>query len=540
MVDIRPGDRFSEKHPLESIAMNILGIDLGTTNSVVCEYKNGTKTIVKIEGRDTIPSVIHIDGGTIEVGQKAKRKILIKPEKTISSMKRCMGTRDVVNISGRDYDAVDAAGMLLSYIKEQTEKEIGGTVRDVVVTVPAYFDEQQKKETRTAAENAGLNVLRLLPEPTAAAIAYGLDKEKNQTLMVFDLGGGTFDISILEVNNNEFTVKAVGGDSKLGGDDFDNALVEYIFDWIDENFARDLRGDATVRLKIKEEAERAKIELTDSRSTDILVPGVGSGMDVEIPNFTRKQFRKIVEPLLDRIVGEIDVVFNESGLSLDDINRIVLVGGGSKNPIVQDLLKEHYREGFRADDMDTFVARGAAIVCAGLSVPAEFVEKDDNLPTDLIFKDVISHSLGVGMVTSDGDPIFIPILKKNEQYPARAATLGFRIHQEQEELEMKVYRGEDALPENNTRLGKLSLWISPEYKGVDMSLAVGCIFELDDNGILRFTAVEMPVTPEMSGEIKTLVDEGLETGIVSAESIDRFLLKYNLREEKVSIGHGVL
>lgn len=520
--------------------MKIIGIDLGTTNSVICCYRRGEPIIVKIDGKATVPSVVYISDDKIEVGDKAKRKALIHPNFVLSSMKRLIGTKHKIKINKNNYKPTDAAYHILSYIKNQTENALNDVVRDVVITVPAYFNEAQRKETKKAAERSGLKVLRLLPEPTAAAIAYGLQREKDQTILVFDLGGGTFDVSILEVKNNEFIVKAIDGNSQLGGDDFDNAVVEYLNSWIEDNTGQSARGIHIAQQKLKEEAERAKIELSQSKSTGINIPSILAGVDIEIDKFTRKDFEGLIQPYLNEIANKTNDVIKKSGLAVDDINRIVLVGGSSKIPVIQRLLTENIKQPYIADNMDTIVAQGAAIVCASLMSPTEMKGEEKPLPVVLVWKDVIPHSLGIDMQHGK-ELIFSPILKRNSHYPCEAASLGQRQHKWHEEIRMTVYRGEDKKPSNNTKLGELVMQISPQFRGKDIEVVIGCIFELDKNGLLTFTAVEMPVTSENIEDIKTIgMEHELNDGIVTYSSMESIIQKHNFTTEKIEIRGGLI
>ena len=519
--------------------MSIIGIDLGTTNSVVCEYKKGMTHILKIDGKDSVPSVVFIDNDTVEVGNKAKRRVLIHPELTLSSMKRQLGSKYSKKIQGKTYSPVDVSYHVLSYIKMNAEKLIGSPIDAAVITVPAYFNDQQRKETREASEKAGLRVLRLIPEPTAAAIAYGLDKEKDQHILVFDLGGGTFDVSILEVNNNNFIVKAVDGNNQLGGDDFDNEIVEYLNKWIENNSNKSARKNSIAQQKLKEEAERIKMDLSYSKSTEINIPGILEGIDIDIEKFTRKEFKELLSPYLDEIVKKTNDVMINAGYTIDEINRIVMVGGSSKNPMIQELIKDHFKQPYRADNMDTYVARGAAIVCASLFSPIE--NETRNVPIDLNFSDVISHSLGVGMLDGQSKKrVFVPILKRNEKYPAKAAVLGMRDEKWQETVRIVVYRGEDRNPSNNTKLGELKIDISTEYRGIDSAVFFASILELDKDGILTFTAVEMPRDDNNQYDIEHLLDEFIQHQMLTHDQVHSMIQKYHFKSEKIEISKGIL
>jgi len=519
--------------------MAIIGIDLGTTNSVVCEYKKGLTHIIKIDGKDTIPSVVFFDNNNVEIGDKAKRRVLIHPDLTLCSMKRHIGTKHSQKIQGKKYTPFDSAFYILKYIKDNVEKNIGESITDAVITVPAYFNDQQRKDTREAAEKAGYKVLRLVPEPTAAAIAYGLDKEKDQMILVFDLGGGTFDVSILEVHSNNFTVKAVDGNSQLGGDDFDNKIVEFLNKWVEETSGKSIRGDICAQQKLKEEAEKIKIDLSQSKYTEIVIPDIVKGVSIDIEKFTRKEFKNLIQPYINDMIKKTKDVINSADISVDDVNRIVMVGGSSKNPIIQEMLTENFKQPYRADDMDTYVAQGAAIVCASLLSPVD--QENKSLPVDLDFSDVISHSLGIEMLDdATKTMVFVPILKRNEKYPAKNAVIGSRMNIWQEEVRIGVFRGEEHLPQKNTRLGELKMEISPIYRGESIPLIFSCIFELDEDGILTFTAVEIPVDDTNRNEIQQIGQEHDQNQMVSYDRIKSLIDQYNFKSKKVEIIGGFL
>ncbi|ETR68227.1 MAG: DnaK9 [Candidatus Magnetoglobus multicellularis str. Araruama] len=519
--------------------MAIIGIDLGTSNSVVCEYKTGKTQIVKIDGKDTIPSIVFIDGNDVNVGDRARRRVYAHPEQTLCSMKRHIGTGYIKTIQNKKFTPVDSAYYILKYIKENSEQTLGESITHSVITIPAYFNDQQRKDTRIAAEKAGLNVLRLIPEPTAAAIAYGIDKEKDQLILVFDLGGGTFDVSILEVKNNSFTVKAVDGNSLLGGDDLDLAIVEYLNTWIENKTNESVRNFKNVQNKLKDASEKIKIELSQSKSTEIYIPGILKNVDIHIPKFSRNEFKKLIQPILDEIITKTKNVITNAGITMDDINRIVMVGGSSKNPIIQDILKDNFKQPYRADDMDTYVAQGAAIVCASLLSPVE--HEDMSLPINIDFSDVIPHTLGVEMIEKYSDRlIFVPILKRNKQYPAKAAVLGERNSINQEVFVIAVFRGEHEIPSKNFQLGELRLKISNKYIGKDMLVHVSCIFELDVDGILSFTAVEIPVDHNNQHEIDQLRNVYLKHQVISYEHMKTLLDQFHFRSEKIVIKGSLL
>ena len=511
--------------------MRPIGIDLGTANSVVCEYVRGEARTIDIEGQATVPSIVYLDGGTPEVGRKAKRRVLMKPDQVLTSTKRVIGTNWSKEIQGRHYTPVDAACFVLAYLKEQAEAALNDTIRDVVVTVPAYFNDDQRRDTKLAAEKAGLNVLRLLPEPTAAAIAYGFDRERDQVILVFDLGGGTFDVSILEVQQNDFTVKAVDGNHMLGGDDFDNVIVEYLNQWIEDNNGTSVRTDNVAQQKLKDAAEEAKIALSERLSTDLSIPT----LNVDIDRFTRKEFEALIQPYLDEMLEKTRDVIRQAGLTEEDLNRIVLVGGSSKIPVVEEQLTRHFKQPFRADDMDIYVAKGAALVCASMAAPTAEMGDMMARPVDLSFKDVIPHSLGVDFQDRESKKLFyVPILKKNTHYPCKGAALGVAIAW-QEMVRMNIYRGEEADPKKNTHLGEVTLDISRENRS-DYEVPVSAIFDLDKDGILTLTQAEMPLNTETVDDMEPLVKEAeMNNNLIPWEDAKALIDKHGFKTKTVTV-----
>ncbi|MDC8003093.1 Hsp70 family protein [Aureisphaera galaxeae] len=497
--------------------MKAIGIDLGTTNSVICEYSRGDRKILNIEGSQTVPSVIYINNGETIVGKSAKNRLLINSSQCLSSTKRNMGSDWEKEIEGTKYSAVDAARIILMYLKEQAED-----IDDVVITIPAYFEENQREQTMEAAKQAGFNVLRLLPEPTAAAISYGLNKEKDQTILVVDLGGGTFDVSILEVINNDFTVKAVDGNHQLGGDDFDLAIVKFLNDHIKEQFGKSLEKDPVAQQKLKEEAERVKIALATAKSESIFISELVPSISIEIDKFTRDQFKELIQGHLDEIVSKTNDVINQANLTKEDINRFVLVGGSCKHPLVQEVIEVHFRKPYLSDNMDTCVAEGAAILCNNLMTPTNDGSTKDIFPTagpdgnnqltteEVVIKDAVSHSLGIDMVDSINDLFFAPIIPRNTNYPCKSAIIGYSDGSlMQEKVIMSVFRGEDNNPNNNTYLGVLNNKVPRKYIG-EVQMAYVAVFELDENGILTFKSIEIPLTMDNRSLIKQLTSDRKE------------------------------
>lgn len=464
-----------------------LGIDLGTTNSVASVFRRGANETLAIDGRSALPSVVSFrDDGAVLVGQPAKARLLVDPERTVASAKRYMGdAAKRYRIGDRLLTPVDVASLVLKRLVEGARAALTEEVWDAVITVPAYFTEAQREDTKRAGEEAGLNVLRLIPEPTAAAIAYALDKEKDQTIMVYDLGGGTFDVSILEVNNNKFQVKAVGGDSRLGGDDFDQAVMT----WANEQFrsqtgidilGTDTREAKAAQQRLKEAAEVAKIDLASADHANISVPDcMGYPLDLEL---SLSQFNDLISPLLQRTVDCMQSVLRDAQITPDDIARVILVGGSTKASAVREVVAREIKDPFTSDRVDEVVSHGAAVVAANLFLPEE-----DNVPIEI--SDVTGHSLGIAMLEGGKGPVFQAVIARQSAYPCRRGILGYTVRGRQEFVIMKVFRGEDSDPQRNTHLGELSLPISPPQPD---SVPIAAIFELDADGIIHFTAVLLP------------------------------------------------
>lgn len=522
-----------------------IGIDLGTTNSVICKYVKGETEVISIEGKSTVPSVVYFnESGEIIVGEQAKKRISINPEQVISSSKREIGTNWTKTINGKTYTPVDAAKEILSYLKREAEKEIGESIKDVVITIPAYFDEDQRAATLKAATEAGLNVLILIPEPTAAAIKYGFDKEMNQCLLVIDLGGGTFDVTLLEIERNKYSVKAVDGNRTLGGDDFDNAIVDYLLKDINEQHNISLKDSPIAIQKLKEAAEKIKIELSSSNSGEIYVPSIADGINVDIDKFSRKEFKKLIDNYLEEIVLKTKNVVKDSGKSLDDINRIVLVGGSCKHPLVQEVIESNFKGTFKSDNMDTCVAEGAALVCANLLKPEDLINEDGSSakPVEIEFLNVIPHSLSVGVISEadNGKVICVPILKKNSPYPTKGAALFYtREDKTQSKVSIEVYRGEGKFPKENVKKGGLIMKISDVYI-LEKFVFIGNIFELDINGNIKFIAVQMPLEDSTLEDLKEL-DKAAKANnnIVDYAFLHSLIEKYNFEKEIVEIENGI-
>lgn len=475
-----------------------LGIDLGTTNSVVSCFRKGQIEVIPIEGKNTFPSVLSVRGREIVVGSIAKSRLLLDPRNTISSTKRDIGTNKVYSIGNMPFTPEDVAYYILRTIKEKSEEYLSEEVKDAVVTVPAYFTSEQREATKKAAIRAGFNVLRLIPEPTAAALDYGIDQDNDQILMVYDLGGGTFDISIMKVNGNDFEVLAVDGDSHLGGDDFDDALSQLIINKVnkDLNLSITLQKDRKylgVVTKIKEASERAKIELSDMEETYVLLPNLIDDYCLDM-TITRAEFNKSIEPLINKTLEKINSALASINISKSNIDRVILVGGSTKIPLIKEVVTEKVKEPYMAVNVDEVVSRGAAIMAASLYSPSDeeasynksniILEKNINVIEKTVF------TYGIDLLNDYGELFFNPIVPRGSKLPATGGIIASTSKPYQEQVVIGVYRGESRNIYNNDYLGKIVMKIkrvSPH------AIPVLALFEIDENMIIRFISAEIPL-----------------------------------------------
>ena len=468
--------------------MSILGIDLGTTNSVVYTYEKGLFKAVDIAGRKVTPTVVswNPDSGEFYAGHQAKKRVMINPETSIVSNKKHMGDRlHRYLVLDRSYSPVEIAGIFLNYLREETSKTLNTTVRKAVITVPAYFNQNQKEDTLLAAQQAGLEVLKLQAEPTAAAIAYALDRKKNQTILVYDLGGGTFDVSILKVQDNHFKVLAIGGNSDLGGDDFDNAILDYLYKKIQSEFGVDLyqteeREAKIEKQKLKELAEQAKIELsTTSRTEIVLNTFMGRGpFECQL---SRKQFERLIAPHIDRTIEIVRQTIQEAGLGKDDINRVICVGGSTKIPIVRQTIETEIKTPYLAKNVDEIVAEGAAITACNIEKPVT-LKSDNNRPVEINDSNVTPFNLGIRL---DRDDMGI-IIPKNTSLPFSAEKAFTTQTDYAEETEIVVFQGNEKKCSNNVMLGGFT------FKGIQRAQAgipkIKVSFTLNESDILEIEA----------------------------------------------------
>lgn len=506
--------------------MYAVGIDLGTTNSVVSVFRKGRKETLMIDGRSFVPSVVSFRPNQPPlVGQTAKNRMEVDPENTVASAKRFMGDRTkAYQILGQSYSPVDIAAKVLAYLIEGAKATLKQDIWDAVITVPAYFNDEQRADTKRAGEQAGLNVLRLLPEPSAAAISYGFLRNKDQTILVYDLGGGTFDISILKVQGNDFQVLAVGGDSKLGGDDFDNALVHWAAKQFEGKFGTNVlkesgREFAKARQRLKEEAEKAKKELSESDSAEFLIPEIaGHSLELEIHI---NEFNQLIKPYLDKTIKCLHQVLNETKLSPEDIDRIVLVGGSTHVRAVRDLVAREIKEPFCDESAHESIAWGAGIIAASLGTPDR-----DQTPMPIV-REATAFSLGIGVYDSKDNYNFQPLITRNSKYPCEGAFMGFTSGPFQKHVRIRVFRGEDPDPMENDELGELTVPVKIPQKE---QVPVAAVFKLDQDGILHFQAVDVPIGPGADGQIIRLVEGAMN----NEGAIDIGLLESLIEGKKVS------
>ncbi|MFQ5637105.1 MAG: Hsp70 family protein [bacterium] len=487
-----------------------LGIDLGTTNSVVCVYRKGKVETIKIGGYNTFPSVVSFkDKGNMLVGQPAKKRLIIDPEHSVGSVKRFMGDRTKrFSIYGKEYTPVDISSFILKEIVAQAEKFLGEKIKDVIITVPAYFNNNQKSDTLAAGKMAGLNVLQLIPEPTSAAIAYGLDKGKDQTIMVYDLGGGTFDVSVLNIAGNNFKVVAVDGDSQLGGDDFDNAIVSYLMDNFKKKNGIDLRKDESkealiTKQKLKEAAERAKFELSQAQGTEILIPEV-MGFTID-ETLSRAQYNKLIKEYLDTTIEKIRSVLKEASLSPGDINRVILVGGSTRNSAVREIVAREIKEPYTSEKVDEEVARGAAILAASLTLPEEDF-------TPLTVENVTPHSLGLRVSKGKEIDKFKELIRRQSTVPVKVEEEFTTYRDNQTSVEVAVFQGEEKLCSQNTFVGGFIMEGIPKQQAGKPAITVE--FELDSSDILQVHAT----CDDVSGHVVLNINEAAEDELFSRKA----------------------
>jgi len=459
-----------------------VGIDLGTTNSVISVLEGGEpKVVANAEGNRTTPSVVAFaKNGEVLVGEQAKRQAITNPERTIRSVKRHMGTDWSIDVDDKTFTAQEISARILQKLKADAEAYLGEPVIKAVITVPAYFGDAQRQATKEAGQIAGLEVERIVNEPTAAALAYGLDKKHDETILVFDLGGGTFDVSVLEIGEGVFEVKSTAGDTNLGGDDWDEKVIGWLVDGFKSENGVDLSKDAMALTRLKEAAEKAKIELSTVQETEINLPFITATADGPIHllrSLKRSEFEQMSDDLLARIRGPFKRAIEDAGVSLSDLDHIILVGGSTRMPAVQAIVSDLAggKEPNKGVNPDEVVALGAAIQAGVLTGDV----------SDILLLDVTPLTLGV---ETEGS-VFTKMIERNTTIPTRRSEIFTTAANNQPEVEIHVMQGERAMASDNMSLGRFKLQdIPPAPRGIPQ---VEVTFDIDANGIVSVSAKDL-------------------------------------------------
>ena len=503
----------------------IIGIDLGTTNSCVAVMEGGEPVVIaNAEGARTTPSVVAFaKNGERLVGQVAKRQAVTNPERTIISIKRRMGTDYKVNIDDRSYTAPEISAMILQKLKADAESYLGETVTDAVITVPAYFSDSQRQATKDAGRIAGLDVKRIINEPTAAALAYGLDKGDAHKILVYDLGGGTFDVSLMEVGDGIFEVLATGGDTHLGGDDFDQRLIDYIAEEFKKENNIDLRQDRMALQRLKEAAEKAKIELSGLMSVNVNLPFISADatgpkhLDVTL---TRAKFDEMTHDLVQATIEPVRKALKDSGLTLDKIDRVILVGGSTRIPAVQAAVKEITgKEPYKGINPDECVAVGAAIQGGVLGGDVK----------DVVLLDVTPLSLGIETLGG----VFTRLIERNTTIPVKQTQVFSTAADGQTSVDIHVLQGEREMAAYNKTLGRFQLnGIAPAPRGVPQ---IEVTFDIDANGIVHVSAKDLGTGKEQSIAITASSNMSEEEIKKAVDEAEKYAAEDKANKEKVEV-----
>ena len=503
----------------------IIGIDLGTTNSCVAVMEGGESVVIpNAEGNRTTPSVVAFSkDGERMVGQVAKRQAITNPDRTIMSIKREMGTNYKVNIDGKAYTPQEISAMILQKLKADAEAYLGQTVTEAVITVPAYFTDAQRQATKDAGRIAGLDVKRIINEPTAAAVAYGVDKEQAQKVMVYDLGGGTFDVSILDIDDGVIEVLATAGNNRLGGDDFDKCVMDWMAAEFKKDTGIDLTGDKVAMQRLKEAAEKAKIELSGVTSTNINLPYITA--DATGPKhldltLTRAKFDQLTANLVEATSGPVKQAMSDAGLSSSDISKVLMVGGSSRIPAVQEMVKKLTgKEGFKGINPDECVAMGAALQGGVFTGDVK----------GLLLLDVTPLSLGIEPMGG----VMTKLIERNTTIPAKKSQVFTTAADNQTSVEVHVLQGEREMAQYNKTLGRFNLdGIAPARRGVPQ---IEVTFDIDANGIVNVSAKDLGTGKEQHITITSSTNMSKEDIDKAVKEAEQFAAEDAKKKEEIDV-----
>ena len=505
-----------------------IGIDLGTTNSCVAVIEGGEPVVIpNAEGNRTTPSVVAFSkNGERLVGQVAKRQAVTNPARTVSSIKRQMGTDYKVSIDSKNYTPQEISAMILSKLKADAESYLGSTVTEAVITVPAYFTDAQRQATKDAGKIAGLNVKRIINEPTAAALSYGIDKENDQKIMVYDLGGGTFDVSVIEMGDGVQEVLATAGNNRLGGDDFDKRIIDWLADGFKSENGIDLTKDNMAMQRLKEAAEKAKIELSGVTSANINLPFItadASGPKHLDMTLTRAKFNDLTKDLVDATMGPVKQALSDSGLSISDITKVLMVGGSSRIPAVQEAVKSFIgKDPFKGINPDECVAIGAALQAGVLGGEVK----------GLLLLDVTPLSLGVE--TYGG--VMTKIIERNTTIPTKKSQVFSTADDNQTQVEINVLQGEREFARDNKSLGLFTLaGIAPAMRGIPQ---IEVTFDIDANGIVNVHAKDLGTGKETQITISSSTNMSKEDIEKAVKDAEKYAAEDKERREEVETKNG--